>query len=455
MSILKPHNIPEAPGVYVFKKSHKPLYIGKASSLKARLGSYFLKNVGEKVGRLLDEADEVTWVETVSEVEALIKESELIKLHVPKFNVVMRDDKSYFYVAITGFRRGANWRGNAKMPRIFLTHQVRNLKPNAYNLKPRIIGPFTSGSALKITLRLLRDIFPYCTCKEIHKRPCLNTQIGRCPGLCCDKNLMQKENGKMQNTLEYKNNIQNIGKILTGKRKKLLVQLKREVKTVSAKQEYEKAAKLRDQISGIENIFSHSLVLRERGSFRNKDLWQWKEIQETIKNLFGIDKNISRVEGYDISNISGAEATGSMAVFVNGKPDKSQYRKFKIKTVHQISDIDMHKEMMRRRLAHSEWPYPDIILIDGGRGQLNVALRELKITNDKLRTKRIKIKVIALAKREEELYLENRVSPIRLRSLPFETASFFQRVRDESHRFAKKYHHKLREMKLRKEIKNR
>lgn len=438
MSIVKPHNIPEYPGVYIFKKSHKPLYVGKASNLKSRLGSYFLQNTGGKVKRLLQEADEVEWVELESDVEALIKESELIKLHMPKFNIVMRDDKNYFYVAIT----------KEDFSRILLTHQ-----PKFHRIKARggrkpvdvnLIGPFTSGSALKTTVRLLRNIFPYCTCKELHKRPCLNSQIGRCLGYCCVIGM-----GNRPVKEEYKKNIISVISILTGRKKQLLRDFRRRMKEASERQEFERAARLRDQILGIENIFSHSLVLQERGHVRNKELWQWGAIQNTLKSLFNTEKNILRVEGYDISNISGTESTGSMVVFVNGKADKNEYRKFKIKTVHQISDVDMHKEVARRRFMHPEWQFPDLMLIDGGRGQLNAFLSVLS-------EKGFWGKILAagLAKREEELYIDSKPLPVRLRSLPLETASFFQRVRDESHRFAKKYHHKLREIRLREEIKD-
>jgi len=249
---------------------------------------------------------------------------------------------------------------------------------------------------------------------------------------------------------EYKKNIVSIISILLGKKKQLLRDMKLRMKEASAEQGYERASRLRDQILGIENIFNHSLVLQERGNARNKTLWQWEMIQKTIQDVFETEKRVLRVEGYDISNISGTEATGSMVVFVKGRPEKSEYRKFKIKTVHQISDIAMHKEVMRRRLSHPEWPFPDLLLIDGGRGQLNALLFVLA-------ERQLSGKVLAagLAKREEELYIEGKILPVRLRSLPFEIASFFQRVRDESHRFAKKYHHKLREMQLRKEINNK
>lgn len=198
--------------------------------------------------------------------------------------------------------------------------------------------------------------------------------------------------------------------------------------------EFERAAILRDQMLGLENIFSHPLmpVLRSPRA-------SWPKIEKIIQAVTGAKKKISRVEGYDISNISGTAATGSMVVFVNGIPEKSEYRKFKIKTVRQISDVDMLKEVVGRRLAHKEWQYPDLMVIDGGKPQLNV-VRSV-ITSNQL----LIIKLAALAKREEELYIEGRAKPILLSTLPTEAAFFFQRVRDESHRFATRYHHKLRE----------
>ena len=167
---------------------------------------------------------------------------------------------------------------------------------------------------------------------------------------------------------------------------------------------------------------------------------QWRKIERVIRALLGTHKKISRVEGYDISNISGHEATGSMVVFAGGIPAKAEYRKFRIKTVHQISDVDMLKEVMRRRFSHPEWTLPDLIIIDGGLPQLNA------VKNSIPAQAHAHTILTALAKQEEELYTTVRTRPIPLKTLPPETMFFFQRVRDESHRFAKKYHHKLREI---------
>mgnify|MGYP001560281822 CR=1 FL=1 len=208
------------------------------------------------------------------------------------------------------------------------------------------------------------------------------------------------------------------------------------MRKLSQEQKFEKAAVIRNQILGMENIFRHSAVLEDFKKPRNLG---WSKIKKELQIIFNSSKEISRVEGYDISNISGQEATGSMVVFVNGLPDKNEYRQFKIKTVKQASDVDMLKEVIKRRVKHREWTYPDLMLIDGGKPQLGVVLSVIeygqKITNTL---------IAALAKREEELYLPKMASAIKINNLSQSTSSFLKRVRDESHRFARRYHHRLR-----------
>ena len=451
MSISKlPKKASNTPGVYIFRRGKTAIYVGKAENLRKRLASYFRKNAGQKVESLRQEATRLEWSELSSDIEALIKESELIKKYRPKYNVLMRDDKNYFYV---GFSQD-------EFPRIFVTHQtgikylVSGIKGRkARNTKYKIqntnfIGPFTSGSALYSTLRILRRIFPYCTCKEFHKRPCLNAQIGRCPGFCCYSPpivnpFKTRSYFKWQN--EYRRNIRNITAVLCGKKKTLIHELRKEMREAAKKEEFEHAAELQKQIEGIENIFSHRTFL-DPALAKQRRGHDWQKIERTIQALFGTMRRIRRVEGYDISNISGTAATGSMAVFVDGAPSKNNYRKFKIKTVTGISDVDMHREVLNRRFRHSDgWGTPDLLLIDGGKPQVSAALQALQMRKVK------GILLAGLAKREEELFLPGRRDPIRLDFLPAHTSHFFQHVRDESHRFAKKYHHKLREISYRNE----
>ncbi|MDP3727477.1 MAG: UvrB/UvrC motif-containing protein, partial [bacterium] len=223
-------------------------------------------------------------------------------------------------------------------------------------------------------------------------------------------------------------------------RSRLLGRLKREMKEAVRHERYEEAARLRDAIFGLEDVFAHRRVLHAPEA-----RYPWPIVLGRLQSLLKTERDIHRIEGYDISNISGTSATGSMVVFTNGIPDKSQYRKFRIRMTPPPgggSDTDMHREVLRRRIGHPEWAYPDLIVIDGGKGQLNTALavlRQFKIQNSKF-----KIPITtALAKREEILFTA-KGQAIYLQRRDPALLHLFQRIRDESHRFARAYHHKLR-----------
>jgi len=454
--LSRPENTTSNPGVYIFKNKEKPIYIGKAGNLKNRLSSYWLKNANNKQKSLVREADELEIMETPSEIEALIKEAEMIKKNLPRYNVLMRDDKSYFYVSFS----------REKYPRVFVTHrpfaEIKDKKSKipirggdvSYRKNKKeigkyiYIGPFTSGGALKTTLRFLRSLFPFCTCLKPHIRPCLNSQIGRCLGFCCVKEKSDSKSA-VKNYGQYEKNIKAIRNILRGKKKNVLNKLKKEMKGNAQKGEFEKAAETRDKIFSLENILSHRLVFERNGreNFgKNKyPEYRWQKTEMSLKVIINTKQDVRRVEGYDISNISGTAATGSMVVFKDGIPEKKSYRKFKIKTVKQISDTDMMKEILSRRMKHREWIFPQLMLLDGGRGQLNAAISIL----NNFKNIKGKVAVAALAKKNEELYLPGREIPLLTDDLPPDTKLFLQHVRNESHRFAKKYHHKLRAEELR------
>lgn len=448
--LKRPKSLSLNSGVYIFHRAGTPLYVGKALNLKKRLASYFQKNSGmsTKIQKMLAEATRLETIETDSEIEALIKETELIKKYRPKYNVLMRDDKSYFYVAIT----------RDKFPRIFVTHQprreIRNPKseiPNKLQIRNskrvsnfvlrasnfRYIGPFTSGGDLRRTLKLLRRVFPYCTCLKPHTRPCLSSQIGLCPGYCCVIGIKKKELRITKYQKEYRTNINKIIAILSGNRTRLVSTLKKQMREAARKEHYEDATRIRDQLFGMEDVFSHRMVLRapEDGSV-------WQTTLGHLQRLLKTEKAIERIEGYDIATISGTAATGSMVVFTNGRPDKAHYRKFKIKTVRGQNDVAMLKEVILRRLHHAEWQFPQLIVIDGGKPQLGTALSVLR----EFRSKKQELKsilVTALAKKEEVLYTERGNTLYLKRGQP-ELLHLFQRIRDESHRFARAYHHRLR-----------
>ncbi|MBI2640023.1 MAG: GIY-YIG nuclease family protein [Candidatus Sungbacteria bacterium] len=431
-------NIPLSAGVYIFSgKNGKPLYVGKAGNLKKRLAFYFRKNKGmPRTRKLLEESSQLNFIKTESEIEALIKEAELIKKFKPKYNILMKDDKNYLFVAIT----------KEAFPKTFLTHQPKTFKRGS-----KIIGPFTNTASVKEVLKLLRKTFPYCTCKTPHKKQCLNAELGKCPGFCCYERNQQPTTYNQQQ--EYAKNIQTIVSILKGKRISLLItELKKDLEDAAGSLKYEQAAKIRDRLFSLQQILNHRKIISES---RYPDKNSWPELGKKIATLVRLTHTPRRIEGYDISNISGTSATGSMVVFINGVPQKSEYRKFKIKAIRGPNDIAMLAEVITRRLKRREWEKPDLMLIDGGKPQLNATIAVLTTNNqpfDKLgvtnEVERQSTTIVALAKHDEELYIQNRRYPIQLKNQPAETLHFFQRIRDEAHRFAKKYHHKLRQKEL-------
>lgn len=426
--------LPKKPGVYFFKNaSGAVIYIGKAVILRTRVRQYFLKtsDTSPKTEALRAAIRDVRWQECESEVDALIEEAKLIKKYKPRFNVIFRDDKQYAYACVTDEK---------PYPRLFITHQPRKVKMVnvAYQ---KCVGPFTDSSALRATVRLLRSIYPYCISRPgtLKRAPleaararsaplprtgraCFDYHIGRCTGVCADPTKQT----------ETKRNITMIVNILSGKRRTILARLKRSMKVAAKAEHFLKADEYKRQIEKLESVFSHSLWLEPE---RIKRPDEWPEVESALKSFLGTQKPIRRVECYDISNISGTNAVGSMVVFENGKPNKSQYRKFRIKYSGETpNDPKMMAEVLSRRLNHPEWPKPDLIILDGGKGQLSMVGEVLPKSQ----------LVCALAKEQEELYLPDTSLPTRAESLGRPVLFFVQRIRDEAHRFAVLYHRKLR-----------
>jgi len=404
--------LPKTPGVYLFKKGTKFLYIGKAANIKERVKNHFQQPTFRD--RLMfNQVKHIGFIKTNSEIEALILEANLIKKHQPKYNVVWKDDKNYFFVAKT----------IEDFPRIFITHQPTK--------DARYVGPFVDGKALKETLKILRKVFPYRTCKNLPKNPCLWYHLNRCPAPCFLKERVKNE---------CQRNTKNLMKIIQKGKIQVFKDLKKEMKKASTAQDYERAAKIRDQITVWKKVLAHTgrpePTAQAVGG--QAKIFEWRNIEKELKKILETKKKISRIEAYDVSNIQGQEATGSMVTFINGKPDKNFYRKFKIKISGKPDDIAMLKEVLNRRFKHPEWPFPDLILIDGGRAQLNAGLRCL--------TPGVKhLEIITLAKRKNELFIRGQEKPILLKSLPREIFNLILQLRDEAHRFAISYHKKLRE----------
>ncbi len=384
-------NFPEKPGVYLMQNKNKEIiYVGKAANLKKRVSSYFLKAHDERIEKLISEIFDIDYIITANVLEALILESNLIKKYNPKYNIKEKDDKSFLYVLVT----------QEKYPRVLLV-RGKDIK----NTKGKIFGPFVSASSIRQALKIIRKIFPY----NIHpeekipqKKPCFDYQIGLCPGTCI----------KAISPKDYSKTIKNIFLIFKGKTAKLLKNLKKEMDNAALKLDFEKAAKIRNQIFALEHIKDTSLIDKE--------------------NIYIAKQKSYRIEGYDISNISGDWAVGSMVVFDNNLPQKSEYKRFKIKTIKKIDDLAMLKEVLERRFKHKEWIYPNLILIDGGKNHVNFAKNIIKKFN-------LNIPVIGIAKGPKRKKNEF-CGDIK----EFKNKDLLINVRDEAHRFAIKYHRFLR-----------
>ena len=327
---------------------------------------------------MLEKADRVDWQEASSEIEALILESQLIKKYKPLYTISLRDHKNYVYVIFT----------DEAFPKIFVGHRDG-------------IGPFTSSTELRAALKALRKLFPYCICKQKHNRLCLNAHIGKCLAACCLKPKYQISNYK-QIQKQYLKNIKIIKDILSGEKQAFMKQFP--------------------------NVFASARVIRE---IQNRH-----ETLLSLQHFFKLPSLPKRIEGYDISNIQGTYATGSMVVFENGHPNKSEYRKFRIKTVRGPNDTAMLSEMLMRRFNHAEWPIPDLLLIDGGKGQLNAA--KSVISNLQLEH----ISIISIAKGKKEIF-SHLLQPLPLATMDPGVRNLILHVDAEAHRFAIAYYRKL------------
>lgn len=413
------NNLPEKAGVYFFKnKTGKILYIGKAANLKKRLAQYFQKIIGSKFSRMLEEASKIDFIETDSEISALLLESEMIKRYKPSYNERWKDEKNFLYLKITT---------TEDFPRLYLVRFPLDDK-NKY------FGPFTDAGALKKSLKILRKIFPFRTASSFPHPVCLWGHLKRCPCFGISKE-------------DYKKIIKKIILFFSGQQEKVKKELEGEMEKASEKRDFERAASLRDELQNLEKLNEMTVFGQEESLKIKLD----QALLELYKKL-ELSHLPYKIECYDISNLFGQEAVGSLVIFKDGLPAKDEYRKFRIKMVKKIDDYAMMKEVLRRRLGHREEVLPDLIIIDGGKGQVNAALGVLSES-------KLDIPVIGLAKKREEIYKRRGPSP-KLRAnfekiiLAKDSAALYlvQRIRDEAHRFAIIYHRLLREKKAKKSL---
>jgi len=408
-------NIPDLPGIYIMKdKEGKILYIGKAASLKKRVLSYFRESsdISRRIGMMVDRVEDIAFFVTHSEAEALISEAALIREHKPRYNVALKDDKSYPYLELTK---------NEKFPRLMITRRCGGSSFRE-NGKSVFYGPYTDVKLLRKALGIMKRIFPLRTCRRMPKKPCLNYRIGQCYAPCAEA----------IERCAYSDIVKELKMFLGGERLGLIEDLSQKMQKAAAAKDYEKAAQLRDRIAALSVV--PTIKVR---------VTPYDEIEE-LKHLLRLKRPPRKIEAFDISNISGKEAVGSMVTFIDGKPSKDDYRKFKIRGVAGINDYDMMREVIKRRyerVKKERLPSPDLIIIDGGKGHLNAAaflLEELGFGN---------LPVIGIAKKFEHIYLKDRKEPI-IFSHSSPLLRLIQRLRDEAHRFAISYHHVLRRKKI-------
>ena len=389
--------LPASPGVYFHKNATgEVIYVGKAAVLKNRVRQYFQKSRKDpKTEALVAEIADTDWRVTESEMDALFLESEMIKRYQPKWNILLRDDKTVSYVRIDL---------KSEVPCVTLTRTPQDDGA-------QYIGPFYGQAIVKKALRILRKIFPYYD-KPYNGKKTLNTDLGLTPGI---------EIG-VSTPVEYKQNLRKLIRYLKGDRIKLLRDLEKQMKEMSAQGEYEKAAELRNQLFGLRE-------LRKKIVFSNQEFLDLSsdEALRQLQMLLKLQQPPRRIEGYDISHQSGTNAVASMVVFTNGVADRTEYRKFKIKE-DKNNDFANMREVLTRRLRHKEWARPDLILIDGGEPQL-VAVQDI--------LEKAEIPYIGLAKEHETI-----VIPAKDVTFPINShiIKLLQRIRNESHRFAITYH---------------
>lgn len=418
--------LPKTSGIYKFKDQEKRiLYIGKAINLFSRVNSYFSDQLFDRprIVLMIPLISDVEVIETSNEIEALVLESALIKKYQPEYNMEHKDDKSYAYLYIDT---------QNEYPTVRITREVTKKMRRG-----KIFGPYPSGKSIKQVFNYLRRLYPFCT--DDPKKPCFYSHIGLCPGPSATKE-------------EYRVNINNIVKFLQGRKRTHIKDLEREMNRLSKEKEYEKAAMLRDRINDLKYLGSKINFTYDRSE--EEYIKSKKEINiqsmEELSNELGI-KNLSRIECYDISNISGMYSYGSMTVAINGELKQSMYRIFKIKEEGEPNDPAMLLEVLNRRLKHinsdtdeSLGTKPDLILIDGGVSQLSFLLKTLSTDIPLMgisKGKRIKRRG---AKRIDEFWITRKqlVFPIKL-----QTSSILIKLRDEAHRFAIIHHRNLRKKK--------
>ena len=432
----KARSLPKTPGVYLLKDaSGTVIYVGKAGSLRSRVGSYFVASadLGPKKQPLLELVSDFDTIESEGEWEALLMEARLIKDIRPRYNTLLTDDKTYPYLAVTM---------RDDFPGVYITRTPADPQFRG----ARIYGPFTSVSALREAMQLLQRVFQYRTCtlqidagdpRNDRFRPCLLHAINQCTAPCANR--ISRE--------DYRRDINRFCRLLVSKRCVLLRELRGEMQAAAKQLRFEAAAVLRNQIQAIEKLDE-----REKRRAGVHSDWQPEVTTfaadpsaglQSLQRILGVDTVIRCMEAIDIAHLDGGETVGSKVAFIDGRPFRDGYRRYRIRSVGNDDYMAIREVVSRRyrEAGQGSELYPDVILIDGGLGQLHAALGAF----DQLAEQ--PPMVISLAKKEELIFIQERTEPLKLgRENP--ALKLCQAMRDEAHRFAQHYHHVLRRKKV-------
>lgn len=418
---IKNNELPETPGVYLMKDAHGTiLYVGKATSLRRRVQQHFLRphnNLIEEMTRL---AKEIDYIQKPTALESLILEANLIKLYWPKYNTDQKDNKSFLYLVIT----------NEVFPKPLLI-RGRDLGDQDGKKYKAVFGPYTSGHSLRAALEIIRRAIPWSTCEppKAGKRvqPCFYVHLKMCPGVCAG--LITRQ--------EYAKHIRDLIRFFEGKKEEILKRFQREMRRAAKEKRYEDAAEWRNKVFALEHIQDVAVLRRDDDIEAAHATNEGEEIASSDATIFG------RIEGYDISHVSGTSTVASMVVFERGAPAKEEYRKFSIRWVKGANDVASLQEVIMRRLKHREWRKPSLLLIDGGLAQVH-AVQEVVAQYG------LSLPVVGIAKGTErkrnDLIF---VTPDEeLKQACEKHHQILEAVRDEAHRFAITYHRNVRARKF-------
>lgn len=430
--------LPTSPGVYVYRNSSLDvLYVGKASNLKNRVSQYLLSRdaVGDKTAILVSQLSQITVIETASEFDAILLEAKLIYGYQPKYNVIAKDDKSPVYISISF---------SELLPSVTLVRKPRN---PSYGVSEdgsgdMVFGPFQSTRNARGILRSIRRIVPYCTQKKRTGSKCFYTHIGLCDPCPSYITGINDPDNKKVLSVRYRRNLFRIRDILSGKSSAVRRDLERQMMDLAKSEQYEKAQDAKNRLTALTELltrrYNPMLYMMTGNAAESLFTSETEALKNTLLPYYPELAKLSRIECIDISNTGGGLATGSLVVVTDGFASPGEYRKFRIRSKQTPDDYEMMREVIIRRLKHGEWVKPDLLVVDGGKGQVHAATHAINDAGES-------IPVIGLAKRNEEIIIpgNSKFHSVRL-SFADPAIRLLMRIRDEAHRFTLTYHRKLR-----------